>query len=86
MTDWCRRCAFMDRDGAEEPCRLCNSSFDDIPSEYKPNNNAELIRSMNDEEMANALTNMFFGMVDADASQMDFYRANILRCLKQEVL
>lgn len=58
MTDYCTSCLYEDYDGAEEPCINCGRAKDKKPTEYfpkrptKPMTNADLIRSMTDEELA----------------------------------
>ncbi len=58
MTDYCLTCLYEDYDGAEEPCINCVGVGGKRPSEYlrkkppKPITNADKIRSMTDEELA----------------------------------
>lgn len=62
MIDWCLTCQFEDYDGSEEPCINCVSDTEvegnAKPTEYfpkkppKPITNADRIRSMTDEELA----------------------------------
>jgi len=61
MTDYCLTCLYEDYDGAEEPCINCVGVGGKRPSEYfpkkpqKPITNADRIRSMSDEELAEYL-------------------------------
>lgn len=58
MTDYCISCLYEDYDGAEEPCINCVRAKDEKPTEYfpkkppKPITNADRIRAMTDEELA----------------------------------
>ena len=59
MRDWCSECQFANFGGSQEPCYNCVTAYNKKPSEFthknpvKPITNADHIRAMKDEEMAN---------------------------------
>lgn len=58
MANWCESCLYEEYDGAEEPCINCVKPSKETPTEYfpkrppKPITNADRIRSMSDEQLA----------------------------------
>lgn len=54
----CENCAHYHMEAYEYPCNVCEASYDNPPtkweSEDKPQTNAEHIRGMTDEELAEA--------------------------------
>ena len=58
MTSWCESCLYEEYDGSEEPCINCVIPSEETPTEYfpkrppKPITNADRIRSMSDEQLA----------------------------------
>jgi hypothetical protein len=46
--------------------------------------NADCLRSMTDEEMANAITNLIASMIDIDEANRGYYYGEVLKCLKRE--
>jgi hypothetical protein len=61
MATWCESCLYEDYDGAEEPCIDCVKDHEKQPTEYfpkrppKPISNADRIRAMSDEELADLI-------------------------------
>ena len=55
VPNWCEKCEFDERDGGEEPCVRCTVCGDNKPTQFKPKkppSNADRIRAMMDEELA----------------------------------
>lgn len=55
VPNWCEKCEFDERDGGDEPCVICTVCGDNKPTQFKPKkppSNADRIRSMTDEELA----------------------------------
>ena len=53
--NYCYICEFENTDGADEPCVSCLGCYDEQPTMFKrrvPHTNADRIRGMSDEELA----------------------------------
>lgn len=68
----CRNCAYDERDAYEYPCNKCESAYDCPPSKWepadKPQTNADHIRGMTDEELAELLSGMCQANADGESN------------------
>lgn len=55
MEDKCEKCKHKTRRGWEYPCSICDVAYNGEESKFEPKTNADRIRNMSDEELAEFL-------------------------------